>query len=295
MAGIFGLFDFTKEGPGVPKDAPPKPRFLLFFDIYTRKFWNLMKANIMFFFFNLPALAVCLFLPHIFFGDLYPDDKNVDVMLKFIFSLIIVCVPLLTVGPAQAGFTLILRNYAREEHAFLWSDFKEYALKNFRQSTFVSLIDFLFVVLIANAFSYYFRYSNEGFMTLLGRVFITFGFLIYLMMHLYIYPMMITFKLSLRQLYKNAFIFSVIKFFPNLLIILTCFVFIVLTFVWANIGLLLLVLMTFSTTGFLINFYVYPIIKKYMIDPVGKDKKDAHPETEELLPEGEGQGQGQEE
>lgn len=30
MAGFFGLFDYTKEGPGVPKDAPPKARFIIF-------------------------------------------------------------------------------------------------------------------------------------------------------------------------------------------------------------------------------------------------------------------------
>ena len=45
MAGFFGLFDYTKEGPGVPKDAPPKSRFVIFFEVFARKFWNIIKRK----------------------------------------------------------------------------------------------------------------------------------------------------------------------------------------------------------------------------------------------------------
>ena len=32
MAGFFGFLDFTKEGPGVRKDAPQKKAFFVFFE-----------------------------------------------------------------------------------------------------------------------------------------------------------------------------------------------------------------------------------------------------------------------
>lgn len=30
MAGFFGFFDYTKPGPGVPEDLPPKSKFIVF-------------------------------------------------------------------------------------------------------------------------------------------------------------------------------------------------------------------------------------------------------------------------
>ena len=47
MAGFFGLFDYTKTGPGILKNAPPKPRVIVFFEVYFRKFWHLIKLNIL--------------------------------------------------------------------------------------------------------------------------------------------------------------------------------------------------------------------------------------------------------
>ena len=58
MAGFFGLFDYNKPGPGVPKDAPRKSPLIVFFEILQRKFWNLIKVNMMFLIFNLPALIL---------------------------------------------------------------------------------------------------------------------------------------------------------------------------------------------------------------------------------------------
>ena len=80
-----GLFnDYMREGKGVDKGPDFRPRFIIFFDIYLRKFWNLILLNLLY--------VVC-------------------------------CIPIVTIGPATAAMTKILRNYAREEHAFLWSDF----------------------------------------------------------------------------------------------------------------------------------------------------------------------------
>ena len=87
-----GLFNnYLKEGKGVSKEQNT-PRLILFFQIYFRKFWNLISLNLLY---------------------------------------IAFCIPIITIGPATAAMTKILRNYAREEHAFLWGDFLETFKKNF--------------------------------------------------------------------------------------------------------------------------------------------------------------------
>ncbi|HHV97785.1 MAG TPA: YesL family protein [Clostridiaceae bacterium] len=286
MAGFFGFFDYTKPGPGVPKDAPPKAPIIVFFEIYFRKFWNLVKINLMFNFFNLPALIAAIFATMYLFQGQISDDPTVDLLTRFIIGCVFLCIPLITVGPAQAGFTYILRNYSREEHAFLWWDFKDTAKDNFKQSLIISIIDFIVFIVFGIVINFYFKYPAENdlsaYMMLFARTIVILAFIIYLMMHMYIYPMLITFKLTVRQVYRNALIFAMAKFLPNLGILLLCIFLILLSFYFSTfIGIFLYLFITVSTIGLIINFYVYPKLKKYMIDKIESEDEDEEDEDEE--------------
>ncbi len=271
MGGFFGLFDYSKPGPGIAKDAPPKPRVMVFLDIFTRKFWNLIKINLLFSIFNIPALVLLIFMG-VFSTSLFPPVNGIDLYMDLIVRLVIgsffICIPLITVGPAQAGFTYLLRNYAREEHAFIWSDFKEHALKNFKESVIISLVDLVVVLLVVVDIYLYLKMSNGSILFSIATAFLALSFVVFLMMHLYIYPMLVTFKLSIKQIYKNALIFSIIRFLPNLGILLLCAVLLVVTFYLPVVGFILFPLITVSTISLITNFYVYPSLKKYMIDKV---------------------------
>ena len=48
MAGLFSMFDVTREGPGVDKNGPKKRSFVVFFEILRRKFWKLLLAGLLF-------------------------------------------------------------------------------------------------------------------------------------------------------------------------------------------------------------------------------------------------------
>jgi len=297
MAGFFGFFDYNKPGPGVPKDAPPKSPFIVFFEILQRKFWNLVKVNMMFLGFNLPAIILGMLAMLMFFPNIIPDamtDPNAllsDTMLKFILLSIILCIPMITVGPAQAGFTYIMRNYAREEHAFLWGDFKDTALKNMKQSLIIGTINFIVTFLLLFSIRAYSALINIGQIPMIVG---TIGFSIMILilvlfacMNMYIYPLMITFELSVKQIYKNALIFAVIKFLPNIGILLLSAFIIFLSFgmiIPFNpiIGFIPFIFITVSLIGFLTNFYVYPKLKKYIMSHLeDEDEEDDDEEEEE--------------
>ncbi|MDD4496440.1 MAG: YesL family protein [Eubacteriales bacterium] len=274
MAGIFGLFDYTKDGPGIDPDAPPSPRIIVFFQVLGRKFWKLIQANLLFVVFNLLALPA-MFIAAMF---LFPTQLHEDVLLDLYFRLsigfVLVCLPVITFGPAQAGFTYILRNFAREEHAFLWYDFKETAKKNIKQSLSVSIIDLAVIIVFGIALNYYLYYPNGGSLTSIAAGFVIILLVFFLMMHIYIYPMMITFNLKVSQIYKNAAIFALVSFFPNLLILLLCAVLILGTFIFnPYIGLLLYIFITNSAIGLIINFYAWPKLKKYIVDKLPENLK----------------------
>jgi hypothetical protein len=205
MAGFFGLFDYNKPGPGVPKDAPPKSPFIVFFQILQRKFWNFIKVNMMFFVFNLPAVILGMLAMLFLFPNILPDamsDPEIllnDTILKFILLTIMMCLPMVTVGPAQAGFTYIMRNYSREEHAFLWGDFKDTAIKNMKQSLIVGTINFLATFLMLFSIRAYYALITQAqipqIVGLIGISVMGVMFLLFACMSMYIYPVMITFDL----------------------------------------------------------------------------------------------------
>lgn len=286
MAGFFGLFDYSKPGPGVPKDAPPKAGIIVFFEIFARKFWNLVKVNIMYNIFNLPATLAVIFITHFFFqnslipGDLNDPDRVLsELIIRFMFGSFILCIPLVTVGPAQAGFTYIMRNYAREEHAFVWWDFKENALKNLKESLIISVIDLIVVIVSGITINFYFHFIGKSIFVSIASGIAILAFIIFVMMHIYIYPMLVTFKLTIRQVYKNAFLFSLIKFFPNLGILILCaaLLFVSLGF-YPVIGIILFLLITVSIIGLITNFYAYPKLQKYMMDKL-EDNGEAQEEN----------------
>lgn len=290
MAGIFGFFDYTKPGPGVPKDAPPKHPFIVFFEILQRKFWNFVKINLMFLVFNLPAFLAGMFVMLAFFPNIIPDALESpegmfnDIIMKFVLLTVMMCVPMITTGPSQAGFTYILRNYSREEHAFIWGDFKDAAKSNFSQSLIVGTINFIVTFLTIMAIMAYWKWIDIGqIQVAVGLVGLAVMFqmlLLFACMNIYIYQLMVTFDLTLIQLYKNALILAIVRFIPNLLILLlTAFIVFLsfgLIFPFNNplIGLVPYLFLLVSLTGFIINFYAWRTIRKYIISRIEEEEED---------------------
>ncbi len=260
-----GLFsaNYNKPGPGVEKDAPPKPRFFIFFDVLKRKFWHVMKINLMFVLFNLPALFVAFIVASNFLQKLKIDEGLGDFYVRFFLAAVMTLIPVITIGPVQAGITYILRNYSREEHSFIWWDFKENFTKNFKQGMIITLIDIVVMYILGIAINFY--TSQSGLIYIAATSFVFLSLIVYLIMHLYIYPMLVTVHLSIKDLYRNAFIFSILKLLPNVLFLALNMVIAYAAFYNIIVGLLLYVLILPGFMGLMNNFYVNPIIKKYVV------------------------------
>lgn len=277
-----GLFsaNYNKPGPGVEKDAPPKPRFFVFFEVLKRKFWHLLRVNLMFTLFNIPALIIAFIISSIYLQKLQFDGGIGDFYIRLFLAVVITLLPVITFGPVQAGFTYILRNYSREEHAFIWWDFKETFVKNFKQGMLITLIDIIVMYILGIAINFY--ASQSGLLATAATSFVVLSLVIFLIMHLYIYPMLVTVKLGIKDLYKNAFILSILKLFPNLLFLILNLVVAYLSFYYIIAGVILYVLILPSFIGLMNNFYVNPIIRKYVVnEPESTESDDSDDEEEE--------------
>ncbi|ABC94210.1 hypothetical protein RHE_PF00320 (plasmid) [Rhizobium etli CFN 42] len=75
---------WTKEGPGIPKDAPAKTGFALFADILAREWWEMVKLNILFilaslFVVTLPAALAAMARVSVAFVE----DRNTYLLRDF--------------------------------------------------------------------------------------------------------------------------------------------------------------------------------------------------------------------
>ena len=294
---MFGFFNYSKPGPGVPKRDPNQSRMSIYFELLRRKWWNLVKLNLLYFVSAIPFFVVTMvvmgFLSSritdavspVFYeiseteAAAMPMIAGFDLIIKF--ALAILFTVFFGLGPVTAGYTYILRNYSREEHVYPVADFFEHAKSNFLQSFCLWIIDLIVFVLVTTAITFY---SSMGGAVSLLNAFIFLFLLIYLMMHLYIYQIMITFKLSMGSIFKNSFIFAMSNVPKNMLLLLILVVvhigvpYVITTVFMSVVGLavfyLLEALILAALFGFTTNYFVYPAIEKCIKEAEAQSDKE---------------------
>ncbi len=259
--GIFSP-NYSKEGPGVDKNAPKKKGLFLYFDILGRKFVRLCQANLLYMAASLPLIVLLYFFFGIFvsfpFAEWLTDGvtmeaQNIDgstihSMMRLWITLagtsIYLC--LWGSGPASAGFAYISRCFSREQNAFIWMDFKEQFKANFKKSILVAVIDVVMLFLAVNAVHFYFSmYLSTGqFMWVLLVYIAMLALMIYSFAHMHIYQIMVTFECSFAGMWKNALILALAKLPVNL----------ALTAVALAFNLLIYSLLPNPLLAFIINF-----------------------------------------
>ncbi len=245
MAGFFGLFNYEKEGPGIEKDAPKKKAIFVFVETFFRNLWKFMP-------------------------------------ISFVYSLL--SLPQVTGGLASAGITHVARQTARDKHSFGLSDFFDTIKKNWKQGLVTGIINTLAYILMF--FDIYFFWSMEkGTFSTLCLAFSFCILFIFTIMQFFIPTMIITFKFTIKQIYKNAYKFVFINFKNNLIcffsIVLSLAVYFVVIYLlqsyWYIVLPIELIIYAITFPGYkylLIQYCVFPAIKKYIIDPYYKEHPD---------------------
>lgn len=210
-----GLFNFDfLQGTELSADAPRRKGVFLFSELFFRKFFKLIRANLLYFLVSLPiAVLLYLFLPVDFIID------NIFVGTTDMFSIVCrvgVCIFFLTffgTGPASAGYAYITRNITREFPTWVWSDFWDAFKTNIKQGLVVLLFDIIVVPLLLIAAFVYFQFASAGngtYMIFLYMLIILFVML--MTMHAFIYQIMVTYECSIKMLFKNSLLLAFAKF-----------------------------------------------------------------------------------
>ena len=313
------LFDITRDGKGISKNAADMGNGLRrFFMSYKNNFNKILTVNIIMVLGNFPVLFLISalsgytkkesFLPmHDLFQNLagfFANEPpsahsmalygvtglNAPVLVPTTLTYVLFGLSLLalfTFGVVNAGTAYVLRNIAKGEPVFVWSDFWYAVKRNWRQALPMGIIDALIhAILIFNIYSMITGGVKNFFESVMlwSSVIL---FVLYFFMRYYIYVQMVTFKLKTWKILKNSLIFSLLGFKRNIvaflgiafgLLLEVAFIFafkgILISF---GVGLPLLIL--FSTFAYMKVFAAYYKIKEVMIDPYLREHPEENPDS----------------
>ncbi|MCR5592944.1 MAG: hypothetical protein K6F79_04250 [Saccharofermentans sp.] len=311
------------------QDYEPAQHGPVFNFLYSLKthFLTIMSVNFLFLVFNIPMMLVAfgfslVFLPYMnsvfeptafaqfmydsgVVGNEAINDVGADAAFQIYYLIVLFCVmfllgsTLLVIGPFQAGFSQIYRNFYRQEGVFLFNDFKEGLIRNWKQSLGASVISLVFTAVDLLAIGFYLN-TGTRFGTIAATVFVLLFFMFIVIQNM-VYTMIVSREISLPKIYKNAFLFFLMKFGPCLglifllivmLIVIPAMLMVTTTyFAYALVVIYYLTLVfgiiqyTFAYfTGELINEYIEPLSptpEPEYEDEFGDDDDDGTPDKEE--------------
>ena len=207
--------------------------------------------------------------------------------VRFVYSLMTLLV--LPSGLAAVGMTNVARNLARDKHSFGLSDFFETIKKNWKQGLVAGIINALLIFI--NTYAIYFYFTGEDFLTIIGFGMSVALCIMFRFMRYHLWLLIITFKLPLKKMYKNCFLFSFVNWKANLILGITeiilaaiCIALVYLTFLtgYLILTVLAILLATCIFPGFinlLTQTLIFPKVKQLMIDPY----YEAHPDEDVQL------------
>ena len=272
MGVFFDIYNVRKPGKGVEKKEYT-PRFQLYFELVWRKMWMFCKTNLLY----LAACVIALIL--IWFGYSAVAQGTLATLKGVMFlTVCTIYLSIVGIGIFAPGLSYLTRNFARERHVWIFSDFKDAVVDNFKKSVILFIADSLIVYVSYIVFTMYAQFLLISKLMYIPMGFFAVCLLIYLMMHFYIYPIMVTFDLSMKDILKDSLILTVAHFPWNLLILFIVSVFSFLIYLFnITIGLLIAGSIGITLLNFTVNFMVDPIIDRYLYIPaeiIAEDEKN---------------------
>ena len=225
-----GLFDRLYYGKAGKRDYSemdmPKNRVSLFFMVLKDHIFDLVKVNLLQLVFWIPFILwtyLNLFaLQSIDAEAMLTAEGGAQELMGTVAGYgmmwLLGLIPCLAItGPSSAGAAYVMRNWARDQHAFLFSDFKDAFKSNWKQALGVSLITAVVPVIAYTAVSYYGGMAGSNALMFLPMIVVLSAVLIYVIMLPLLYPMMVGYELSFKNLLRNAFLMSCARL-PHMLL-----------------------------------------------------------------------------
>ena len=215
MAGLMNNYLYGKAGKAdFTPDQLPANRFELFLEMTRIRFSGLVTMNLFSVLISLPALiwSVISYSALVYNAEqLVASGQTATSVLDPTILLyllgMIPCIMIITVF--NTGVFYILRNWARDQHTFTVSDYKDALKGNWKQALLLGLINGLSLPIVYIAYSYYGTMAaSGGSFWYVPQMLVVILLCVWWMANMLITPMMVTYDMSFKTLVRNGFIMT---------------------------------------------------------------------------------------
>ena len=114
-------------------------------------------------------------------------------------------------GPFTAGLSYVTRNWARDEHAFAWSDFKDAVKSNWKIPLLLSTITGALPALIYQGWITYGRMANQNMIMAVPQMLVVMVGAIWAISITYMYPLTVTYDLKAKGVLRNGLLLGIAR------------------------------------------------------------------------------------
>ena len=229
---MMNSFYYGKSGKGdYNREDLPSTRWQLFGEMLKIRLSALCRLNLMYMLAWLPALIVMMLAATQYYSGVVNLSElqaqaaegaiAAEVLAEGVFlfndytkavilQTLLLLVPCLALtGPFTAGIAYVTRNWARDEHAFIWSDFRDAMKDNWKQALAVSAITGLMPLILYVCWSFYGELSGQNPLFVVPQILSLMLVVVWLCSLLFQYPLMVTYRLRFRDLMRNSLLLTV--------------------------------------------------------------------------------------
>ncbi len=226
---LMNSYYYGKSGKGdyTPDDLP-KTRWQLFLEMLKTRLSGLCRMNLTYVLAWLPAMIVLILgilsVMTTLINSVEVDEAgevietiNQTVLTTalqtcndVIFMTLLFLIPCIALtGPFTAGLSYVTRNWARDEHAFAWSDYKDAMKANWKQALGISAITGCVPFFVYICWRFYGSMSSDNVLWVFPQILILMLGILWSLAVSYTYPMLITYKMNFRTVLRNSMILAI--------------------------------------------------------------------------------------
>ena len=209
---LMNNYFYGKQGQGDFTVANlPQNRRQLFGDILKVRWSSLFGVNLLYLIIWIPAIAWCYVNIVTLFG-LLSTEEGVAQVPGLVSTWLLVLAPCIAItGPFNAGVTYVLRNWARDEHSFVLSDFKDAMKANWKQAIVISIVSGFMPFLLYVGWTFYSNMLERSMVFILPIALLLLVGLVWNLGEMLMFPMLITYDLKLKDVIRNSALLTVAK------------------------------------------------------------------------------------
>ena len=252
---------YGKSGKGdFRKDDMPETRMQLFWDTLRTRLSGLCRLNLLYMLIWIPAMVTIFISSSQIYSSLsmvmvvknndyatyvqyveesggqvnvteeeYNKLKEEEVNLQgylynSIFQMLLILFPCIAItGPCTAGISYVTRNWSRDEHAFIWTDFKDAVKENWKIPLLLSTITGALPMLVYQGWMTYGRMAESNMIMIVPQMLVVLIGIVWALCVTYMHPLTVTYDLKVSGVLRNGLLLGIARLpFSFLIRLLHC-------------------------------------------------------------------------